>query len=173
MERDLCSRHHRLCILNTTFCSGDDSNTQKVNSQIHLCAQSCSFPWWCHMGKQEEQKPHVLHGSCSPSAEDPTRFTSRCSCMLFAHYEPKGNAQQEPAVTELDPSMEEQVGALLKMWNCKTLRGIIGQKAGPGPTWLSKVNQYAIKERKQEGKKKFALQNMVCTMAWNWIAFFF
>lgn len=55
----------------------------------------------------EEQKPHVLLRRSSASAVDPTCFAYRCSWTVSAHYEPKGNAQQEPAVTEFDPSMEE------------------------------------------------------------------
>lgn len=102
----------------------------------------------------EEPKPHNLLRGYSTSAVDPSCFASGCSCTMSAHYEPKWNAQQEPAVTELDPSMEEQVWALFKMWNWKTLRHIIGQKAGPGPSRLSKVNQYAIKERNAAQYKK-------------------
>lgn len=72
-------------------------------------------------------------------------FPPRYTCTMLAHYEPKRNAQKEPAVTELDPSTEEQARVLLKKCAIVKLpRHKIGQKVGP--TWLSKVNQYPIEE---------------------------
>lgn len=112
----LCLRCISLHILNTI--SAEKRTQAPVQQTFKLI--SVISPVHLHDAAREsgrllwQQKSHTLLRMYSMSEVEHAAFPSRYTSTMFAHYEPKRNAQEELAVTELDPSMEEQAWVLLK-----------------------------------------------------------